>query len=75
MSLKVLNLNCRNLQIPCDESVLYLARLKNGSGFAVLSGRFQRNVAFRVPVKHPEEVVIGACHYDTEEEQSAAKGY
>lgn len=42
----------------------HLARLENGSGFAVFSGCFQRDVTFSVPVKHSEEVVIGAGHYD-----------
>ena len=49
--------------------MLYLARLENGSGFAVLPGRLQRDVTFRVPVEHSEEVVIGAGHYDAVEEQ------
>lgn len=44
-----------------------LARLEDGSGFAVLPGRFQRHVAFSVSVKHSEEVVIGARHYDTDD--------
>lgn len=55
--------------------MLYLARLENGSGFAVLPGRFQCDVAFSVPVKHSEEIVIGAGHYDAEEEQRRAEGY
>lgn len=53
---------------------MYLARLEDGSGFAVLPGCFQRDVSFRVPVEHPEEVVIGAGHDDAEEEQSTATG-
>lgn len=46
---------------------IYLAGLEDGSGFAVLPGRFQRDIAFSVPVKHSEEVVVRACHYDTED--------
>lgn len=48
--------------------MLYLARLENGSGFAVLSGRLQCDVTFSVPVKHSKEIVIRAGHYDAEEE-------
>lgn len=44
----------------------YLARLENGSGFAVLPGCFQGDVTFSVPVKHSEEIIIGAGHYHTE---------
>lgn len=54
---------------------LYLAGLENGSGFAVLPGCFQRDVTFSVPVKHSEEIIIGACHYDAEEEDRKEKGY
>lgn len=46
---------------------MYLARLENSSGFAILPGSFQRDVTFGIPVKHSEEIVIGACHYDTKE--------
>ena len=49
--------------------MLYLARLENGSGFAVLPGRLQCDVTFSVPVEHSEEVVVGAGHNDTEEEK------
>lgn len=44
----------------------YLARLENGSGFAVLPGCFQCDVTFSVPVKHSEEIIIGAGHNHTE---------
>lgn len=55
--------------------MLYLSRLENGSGFAVLPGSFQCDVTFSVTVKHSEEVVIGAGHYDAEGgvEQSRAE--
>lgn len=42
----------------------HLARFENGSGFAVLPGRFQCDVTLCVPVKHSEEIVVGASHYD-----------
>ena len=40
-------------------------RFKDGSGFAAFSGRFKGHVAFGVPVKHAEEVVVGAGHDHT----------
>lgn len=46
---------------------MYLARLEDGSGFAVLPGCFQRDIAFSVSIKHSEKVVIGARHYDTDD--------
>lgn len=48
----------------------YLARLENGSGFAVLPGRLQRDVTFGVAVKHSEEIVVGAAHDDAEGKKS-----
>lgn len=53
---------------------MYLARLENGSWLAVLSGCFQRDVTFGVPVKHSEKIVVGAGHDDAEE-QSRREGY
>lgn len=58
-----------------DKLYVYLARLENGSGFAVFSGRFQCDITFGVPIKHSEEIVIGAGHYDTEEQQRRTEGY
>ena len=43
----------------------YLAGFEDSSGLAVLSGRLQRDVPLGVPVKHPEEVVVGAGHDHT----------
>lgn len=37
-------------------------RFKDGSGFAAFSGGFKGHVTFGVPVKHAEEVVVGAGH-------------
>jgi len=51
-----------------------LARLQDGSGFAVLPRRLQGDVTFGVPVEHPEEIVIGAGHDDAEEEEEE-EGY
>lgn len=55
--------------------MLYLARLENGSGFAVLPGRFQSDVTFSVAVKHSEKIIVGAGHYDAAEEEMRAFGY
>lgn len=43
-------------------------RLEDGPGFAALSRRFQGHVALGVPVEHAEEVVVGSCHDDTDEQ-------
>lgn len=62
-----------NSKVLCFSSIKHystktcLARLEDGSGFAVLPGRFQRHVAFSVSVKHSEEVVVGARHDDTDD--------
>ena len=41
------------------------ARLEHGPGLTALPGRLQGHVAFGVPVKHPEEVVVGPSHDHT----------
>lgn len=51
--------------------LMYLARLQNSSGFAVLSGCFQCDVSFGVSVKHSEEIVVRAGHYDAEKRREA----
>lgn len=56
-------------------ALLYLARLENGSGFAVLPGRFQRDITFSVTVKHSEKIIVGASHYDAAEEEMTVLGY
>lgn len=43
-------------------------RLEHGPGFAALPRRFQGHVALGVPVEHAEEVVVGSCHDDTDEQ-------
>ena len=46
-------------------ALCYLAGFEDSPGLAVLSGRLQGDVTLGVPVKHPEEVVVGAGHDHT----------
>lgn len=43
-------------------------RFEDGPGFAALPRRFQGHVALGVPVEHAEEIVVGSCHDDTDEQ-------
>ena len=43
----------------------HFAWFQDSSGFAVFPRGLKGNIAFGVSVKHPEEVVVGACHDDT----------
>lgn len=42
--------------------------LEDGPGFAALPRCFQGHVTLGVPVEHAEEVVVGSCHDDTDEQ-------
>lgn len=47
----------------------HLARLEDGSGFAVFPGCLQRDVTLGVTIEHAEEVVVGSGHQDTVREK------
>ena len=51
----------------------HLASLQDGPRFTVLPRGLQRDVPPRVPVKHPEEVVVRARHDGTGEEEQQNK--